>query len=267
MSPPRDQAPDARYWNDVATSPSAVRGDLWRRHADAVNADLCARWWPARPVRRALKTDLFDEACGVGLLPNLAERAGSVHGTDHAVEAVRQAHSRLPGAPLLVADVRGLPYASASFDLVISNSTLDHFDNVDDIAKSFAEIHRVLAAGGRFILTLDNPLNPVVALRNALPFGWLHRTGLVPYYVGATCGPRSGHRMLAAAGFEVRQITAIMHCPRVIAVAWANRLQARHSDNGQHRFLNWLSKCERLERWPTRYLSGYFVAWMADKRD
>mgnify|MGYP006138370175 CR=1 FL=1 len=33
-------------------------------------------------------------------------------------------------------------------------------------------------------------INPVVRLRNALPFGLLRRTGLVPYYVGATCGPR-----------------------------------------------------------------------------
>lgn len=250
----------------AAHEPTVVRAELWRQHADAVNTELCDRWWPAGPVGRVLKTDLFDESCGVGLLPHVARRATAALGTDQSIEVARQARLRLPGAPLVVADVRRLPYRSGAFDLVISNSTLDHFDRTGQIARGLAEIHRVLACGGRLILTLDNPVNPVVAVRNALPFNWLTRTGLVPYFVGATCGPRAGVRLLTVAGFEVRHMTAIMHCPRVIAVAWAARLAKQHRSRPPIRFLRWLGAWERLERWPTRYLSGYFVAWLAEKR-
>lgn len=264
--PTHDRSPDGKYWNDVARRPSPVRADLWRQHADAVNADLCDRWWPAGPVGRVLKTDLFDESCGVGLLPHLGQRAEAAHGIDQSVEVARQARLRLPGAPLVVADVRRLPYASGTFDLAISNSTLDHFDHASQIARSLAEIHRVLARDGRLILTLDNPVNPVVAVRNALPFSWLERIGLVPYFVGATCGPRKGVRLLTAGGFKVRQMTAIMHCPRVVAVAWAARLSEQSNSRTRPRFLRWLREWERLELSPTRYLSGYFVAWMAEKR-
>ena len=73
-----------------------------------------------------------------------------------------------------------------TFDLVVSNSTLDHFARADDITIALREIQQVLKPGGRLILTLDNPSNPVVRLRNALPFAALNQMGLVPYFVGAT---------------------------------------------------------------------------------
>jgi len=127
-----------------------------------------------------------------------------------------------------------------------------------------AEIHGVLADGGRLILTMDNPVNPVVAVRNALPFNWVGPVGLVPYYVGPTCGPRKGQRLLEAEGFDVVETGAILHCPRAIAVAWASRL-SKQKGRTRHRFLEWLRGWERLELWPTRYVTGHFVAWMAVK--
>ncbi len=260
--------PDARYWNEVANH-SPAGGKLWRRHADAINAGLIARWWPDRPVRRALKTDVFDEICGQGLLPDLASRSRCAFGLDEAIAAVRQARHTQPTSPLVAADVRALPYASASFDVVVSNSTLDHFENPDDIAVALAEIYRVLAPGGRLILTLDNPVNPLVALRNALPFRLLRGTGLVPYFVGATYGPRAGRKALSVAGFTVRDTTAVMHCPRVWAVRRAARLDRAplpHAGRSM-KFLDRLEAWERLARWPSRYLTGHFIAWMADRPD
>jgi hypothetical protein len=98
-----------------------------------------------------------------------------------------------------------------------------------------------------------------------LPFGWLERAGLVPYFVGATCGPRTGRRLLDAAGFKVSAMTAIMHCPRAIAVALAVRLSGERHARARPRFLRWTRAWERFEALPTRYVSGYFVAWLAEK--
>ena len=174
------------YWDAVATEwDDDASPDDWRSHSDAVNLAACLRWWPTRPVGRVLKTDLFDEVAGEGLVAALAARASSVVGIDRSLEAAR-ASRRRAGAGVVGADVRDLPFADGAFDLIVSNSTLDHFRDAREIARAIAELHRVLAPGGRVILTLDNPHNPVVWLRNALPFRALHHVGLVPYYVGAT---------------------------------------------------------------------------------
>jgi SAM-dependent methyltransferase len=262
------QPPDGRtspaYWAEVASRQPTSRAGSWRQHADCVNRDLCVRWWPDTPVGRVLKTDLFDEACGEGLLPFALGRAHEAHGIDHALEAAARARPHVGAAALTTADVRRLPYANDAFDLVLSNSTLDHFEEVAELERSLAEIHRVLAPGGRLILTLDNPVNPIVALRNVLPFRVLRRTGLVPYFVGVTCGRRTGSGLLASAGFDVLETTAVMHCPRAPAVALAGWVD-RRGPRARRRFLGGLHVCERLGDWPSRYLTGYFVAWLARK--
>ncbi len=256
----------AGYWDEVA---AAWRGtaprSLWRLHSDAVNATLVADWLPDR-VDRLLKTDLFDEAVGAGLFPLLASRAGAVAGIDVSAGMVRAATMGHPGLRAAQADVRRLPFADAAFDAVVSNSTLDHFASMHDLVAGLHELRRVLRPGGQLLVTLDNPANPVVALRARLPFPLLRRLGLVPYFVGATCGPGELRRILAREGFDVRDATAVLHCPRAVAVAVARLLDGRAGPRGRRLFLRSLMAWERLARWPTRYRTGYFVAARAVRR-
>jgi ubiquinone/menaquinone biosynthesis C-methylase UbiE len=212
-----------------------------------------------------LKTDLFDEACGDGLFGFLSSRVSTVHGIDRSIEVARVARTRLGANQITNADVRSLPFADGSFELVVSNSTLDHFERREEITKSLLEINRVLTPGGHLILTLDNLANPAVALRNGLPFWLTNGLGLVPYFVGATCGPWRGARMLAEAGFNKVTVTAVTHCPRVLAVAASAICQRIGSVATQRRFLRLLLAFERLEQWPSRYQTGYYVALLANK--
>ena len=259
---PRD---DAGYWNQVVTGRRRSSADAWwRAHADHVNRTLCDRWWPDVPVRRILKTDLFDEASGEGLLPRLETRATAV-AIDHAIEIARRARTGQRSRLAAVSDVRTLPFPDGCFDLVISNSTLDHFEERAAIDAGLAELHRVLAVGGQLILTLDNAANPVVAARNALPFALTHALGLVPYFVGATYGSRLGSGALERVGFEVRARTSVLHCPRIAAIAAARLLAGPGRQRTRSIYLRGLEACEWLERWPTRYATGYFVAWRAIK--
>lgn len=147
----------------------------------------------------------------------------------------------------------------------MSNSTLDHFASQEEIRAGIAELARTLRPGGQLLLTLDNLANPAVWLRNALPHRGLARLGLarlglVPYATGATCGPRGARAHVAATGLVVRGTTAIMHCPRVAAVVAARRLERRGGEASRRRFARALMAFEWLERWPTRDLTGYFVA-------
>ena len=168
--------------------------------------------------------------------------------------------ARHPRLATLATDARRLPFADRSFDAVVSNSTLDHFVTLDDMVVALRELARVTRPGGTLVLTLDNLANPVIALRSILPQGPLRWLGLVPYYVGATCGPRRLRELVAEAGFTVTRVEQIMHCPRVLAVALTRVVERYGSPEAQSRVLRHLAWYERLERWPTRDWTGYFTA-------
>ena len=256
-----------QYWETVGErSNGSHRQTLWRVHSDAVNGAWLARRLSGASIERLLKTDLFDEARAAGLYPLLVARARTVVGIDLATSTVRAACARYSRLPGVGADVRALPFTSGAFDAVVSNSTLDHFGRVGDIATALEELHRVLRPGGQLLLTLDNSANPAVALRNALPFRPLNALGIVPCRVGVTCGPRRLQRAVQDAGFEVLEVDAILHCPRMLAVAAAALLDRFGSSRAQQRYLRGLMPFEQLAGWPTRFLTGYFTAIAARKR-
>lgn len=259
-------APDKQqYWDDVALAWANERPDmLWRRHSDQVNTALLAKWLSEQPIHRLLKTDLFDEAVGEGLLSFLGLRARTVVGMDISPHTLRT--TQRSRRDTICADVRHLPFAESSFDVVVSNSTLDHFESLHEIESSLRELQRILCPGGKLLLTLDNTANPLIALRNVLPFRWLYRMGVVPYYVGVSCGPIGLRKMLENVGLEVAEMTAILHCPRVVAVHIARAVQARTGVPTHRKFLLWLMKWERLSMWPTRFLTGNYVAVRCTKK-
>lgn len=254
------------YWGSVGTAWSRGHPQrLWRAHSDAENRALLARWLPAR-CGRILKTDAFDEAFGDGLVSVLTNRSDDVWMIDLSATVLAEASRKQPLARAAVADVRRLPFPAASFGAVVSISTLDHLDSRADIEHSLGEIRRVLEPGGCLVVTLDNPENPVVGLRNSLPWDWLHRAGLVPYYVGATLGRRDLAGMLDRVGFDVMGLDAIQHAPRALAVAGGSvvsRMGARWAERG---FLRAIRAFERAGRWRTRFRTGYFVAARAVRR-
>jgi SAM-dependent methyltransferase len=253
----------ASHWDDVAARADRGRDWLWRRHADEVNAVLCRRWIRGS-VRHLLKTDAFDEAVGGGLAPALQGVADRVSLIDLSGSMAARALRRAPSVSVSVADVRALPFADGSFDVVVSNSTLDHFERESAIADALRELRRVLAVGGRLIVTLDNPEHPLVWMRNSLPFSWVHRVGLVPYFVGATLGHGRLREVLEATGFDVLDATAVLHCPRVLAIPLARvTADPRVPQRMQAALLRALTSCERAERWPTRFVTGHFVAALA----
>lgn len=254
MKAPRPQPePD---WDVPIDAWRATRpATLLRAYSDAVNIALVERWLPARPGR-VLKTDLFDEAVGAGLYASLSRRCGDVVGVDVSAQVIAAARARLPELEAVQGDVRALPFGDESFDVVVSNSTLDHFASRADVAASLGELRRVLRPGGHLLVSFDNAGNPLVAVRNALPEAFRRRSRLVPYPVGVTAGPRGLRRLLAGAGFAVERAAAVMHFPRVVG-----RLCAVAFPAGP--LLRTMLAFERLERLPTRSLTAQFAAALA----
>ncbi len=257
----------SRYWDAVAEVWNTAHPQLlWRVHSDIVNLGLLRRWLPASRVRYLLKTDAFDEAFGNGLYPLLATKAERIVSMDITLPTLRLARAHHGSLCVIGADTRRLPFANGVFDVIVSTSTLDHFQSRDEVIASLHEFRRVLRPTGQLFLTLDNLANPIIRLRNALPFRLLNRLGIVPYYVGATYGPRSLGCVLRGVGFDVLEVGAVLHCPRVFAVAIARLFERHTRQETQRRFLRFLLAFERLSHWPTRFLTGHFVAVRAIKR-
>jgi SAM-dependent methyltransferase len=253
---------DGEYWDDVVSRwQPTVAHRLWRAHSDAVNVELLRRWLPTGSGR-LLKTDLFDEAVASGLYPELALRADEVVGIDVSSLTVQSAARQHPGLVALVGSVLAIPCPDASFDTVVSNSTLDHFERRTMLRAAVVELARVMRPGGQLIITLDNRVNPYIGARTSPLLASLHRRlGIVPYFVGVTCGARGLWELLRDSGFEVRDVTAIMHCPPQLAAVLADRTWAERFDpDTEQRHVRQVLRWETMEHWPTRHLTGHFVA-------
>lgn len=259
----------AAYWDEVvAERRQATPLVQWRAYMQRIYGDLMRRWVPPSGAGRGLKTDLFEEAVSAHHVLT-ALGSGSI-GLDCSPATVLAARERLRQSGerylFVVADLRAIPLRASTVGHILAGSSLDHFPDKADIATSLTELARVLRPGGTLVVTFDNPHNPAVWLRNRLPFVWLNRLGLVPYYVGQTYGRAEGRARLEALGLAVTDVTAVAHAVRAPAI-WLIALAERLNAPRVQRLLGrTLAAFERLERWPTRYRTGYYLAFRAEKR-
>jgi 2-polyprenyl-6-hydroxyphenyl methylase/3-demethylubiquinone-9 3-methyltransferase len=98
---------------------------------------------PPRPGAR-----LLDVACGGGLLAAHLRRGEYQHvGVDLSAAALAQAASH--GLTVSQADVCALPFADATFDVVVAGEIFEH---VSDPAALLGQVCRVLRPGGTLVL-------------------------------------------------------------------------------------------------------------------
>ena len=260
MSEPVDaRGKDAGIWD-------AEWARVWKAHPDNAWFDYEAAVYleqigvrDPRRASRALKTDAFDEACGrrqlrIGLGPDVVLIDVSSRVVRHAARSERE------GIVACAADVRRLPFPSATFDLVLSTSTLDHFDRRDQIEVALAELQRVLRQDGRLFVTLDNPANPILRLRQLVYDLTGSIRGVIPFRMGLTLSHRDLVDAAEQAGFEVSESGYVVHAPRVLAL-WAGEWAARRGAGGTARRLGALLRAiERTAgRLPTRRWTAHFI--------
>lgn len=221
-------------------------------------------WWLGDAgSRRILKTDLFEESHKVDqILFDPWFEKSRVFAFDLDFPTARDARRNHPAgsASFWTGDVRYLPLPSSSIDVVISTSTLDHFQGRGDLELALSEIARVIRPGGELVLTLDNPYNPLYwGLRLA------SRLGCFPFALGLTVTPNRLRRLLMDNKFEILETDLVIHNPRGLSTLLfisIRRLAGRRADG----ILGWLLKCfDRLHSLPTRRWTACFVGVHARK--
>ena len=262
---------ESKYW-DKAVEEVAVRPDfdpLLAEQYRRVYVNLIARWAGINEGKRILKTDLFAEAVhpSRAFLWDLLKANDRIVGMDISTEVVARTRARAvhyvpkSSAQYVSCDVRQLPFASNAFDLIVSDSTLDHFHHTYEITIALSELSRVLRSGGTLIITMDNKGN----LTEPLFRLWLSLR-LHPVFVGKTYSVGELKKALEEAEFTVVETTAIVHNPRF----FVRRMIPLIHKVAPVRFDRLIKRCltffDSLENKRTKYLTGQFIAAKAVKR-
>lgn len=189
---------------------------------------------------------LVHEALDRAVLAAEARSPGAVAALDAGcgrVSALRSFRPRIvrlvgadihePSAPLphldefAIVDLCGSPdgFAAASFDVVLSSFTLEHFE---DPVAAMANLRRWIRPGGTLVITTVNRRHPFVAAYLGLPAGLRRRVQpLVKAtaadahpLVGACNDPAAVRAALSDAGFSEIRLTTVGHLGRAWGRHW-----------------------------------------------
>ncbi len=253
-------------WESVGRGPhpSGYLDPLAARQKREAHLQLVRRWLRGGNPQSVLKTDLFEEAFGEDrVLLDLAPGARLIVGIDIAATTVAAAakHCPVAGVSFLVSDLRALALRTDSFELVFSNSSLDHFETQEDLLAALQEVVRVVRPSGLLMITLDNPWNPLYPLLR-----WATRLWRAPYFLGCTASRQQLNAWLSDLGMEVVEKGWLIHNPRLLSTLMflgLRKIMGRAAD-GPIRAL--LRLFELLGHLPTVPLTACFSAVCARKR-
>jgi LmbE family N-acetylglucosaminyl deacetylase/SAM-dependent methyltransferase len=156
--------------SDASESRSAVQRDFDRR-TDEWRSIYEGENFHDRNIRRRLELALalidrlggsgrsLDVGCGAGqLLVEMGRRGYEMHGCDISDRMVAESRALLEREGLTArveqADAEQLPYPSGNFDWVTALGVIEYLPSP---AAGMSELRRVLAPGGRLIVTAPNP--------------------------------------------------------------------------------------------------------------
>jgi ubiquinone/menaquinone biosynthesis C-methylase UbiE len=142
--------------------------DTWHQRvfeSDKEHEDASSPWYQLVREQIGSVRDLrvLEVACGRGgFVRELARAGAQVTGCDFSIAALQVGQAKLrpmngaARASLIQGDAQSLPFASESFDLIVSCETIEH---VPDVRSALSEMWRVARPGAKLFLTTPNYAN------------------------------------------------------------------------------------------------------------
>lgn len=135
--------------------------DQWAEAYATANAEGFFNAWYEKPAMLRLLGEvngrrILDAGCGSGPTSlALVDRGADVSGFDVSAAMVEIARRSLPEVDLRVHDLaEPLPWDDDTFDTVVASLVLHY---LRDWSSPLAELRRVLAAGGRLLVSVNHP--------------------------------------------------------------------------------------------------------------
>lgn len=254
------------YWNSVSTKISSHHLEenvaIYKRNE---HIKLIEKWCGSLEGKKILKTDLYEEAFGEDcFLPWISKQHAKTFGIDISYNITKNARSRLRQSDCIfnnciASDIRKCAFKDDSFDLIISNSTLDNLIP-HDVPDALSELKRILKPKGILILTLDNGNNPLYSLGYFIE----KLLKLNGYYQGRCYSVTKARSLVSQCGFTIRDMTAIVH---IITPFNKLALLLRKTNiKFFKRLVSFIvSLCSRLANKRTKFLTGWFIALKLEK--
>jgi SAM-dependent methyltransferase len=260
MPPQLPQSQYVSFWEETGAQFPSLKGAVSTNYYFDCERTLFEDYVPALENLLLMKTDLWDEAKNTEILRWAADRGARPYGIDISFSIARDARVVLsrhaPG--VTVADVRAIPFADDTFDLVYSMGTIEHFA---DSAGAAAEIFRVLKPGGRAIIGVPNKLDPFL---RPLMASLMQLVGRYPYGMEKAFTPWGLRRMLRLVGFRVDATSGILFMPgllRMLDLWWHTRSSPMARLSGlMVRPFAWAYR-----RFPAVRRHGYLIACVVTK--
>jgi SAM-dependent methyltransferase len=192
---------------------------------------------------------VLDFGCGHGMMAVTLARLGArITGFDLSTGYIREAAARASAngvqVQFLAADAERLPFADASFDGIWGNAILHHLD----LARTAAEIRRVLRPGGRAVFCEPWGENPVLAwARSRLNCPNKRTPTERPLRFAQLTALRAIFRDVELRGFQFFGIGAR---------AWRGLSWSRYLDGLDRLLLGKLPRLQRLSRYVVITLTG-----------
>jgi SAM-dependent methyltransferase len=253
-------------WERVAGSVSDFYGAPSTQYYRRCEIALLQRSFGPLRGKRLLKLDLWNEAFNTRILHWASSQGAEVFGLDlsqvvatHARRNGREAGGASPGdLRVLRADIREIPFADDTFDLIYTMGTIEH---IDEYAQAVAEIRRVLRPGGRAIIGVPHRWN--LFLR-PLMVALLTACGRYLYAPEKSFGGGELRRLIESQGLRVTWRSGLLAAPGFLRMA---DLYLFTRANPLWRLSRlWVPLFELAEtrwRWPGRF--GYLMAMLAEK--
>jgi len=263
-----EQSLDTYYWDSL--SEKIISHHLEKNIAiykKSEHIKLIKKWALTLKGKKILKTDLYEEAFGEDhFLFWLLKQNENTFGMDISYNIAKKAKLRsgefnTTFKNCIVSDIRNCAFKDDSFDLIISNSTIDNLQS-KDVPSAFRELRRILKPSGILILTLDNIHNPLYRLGYTIEK--ILRTNR--HYQGSCYSLKTIKRLAQENKLKILDSTAIVHIPTPFnkLALFLSKFKTRETEKIIRLSVSLFSK---LGNKRINLLTGWFIAAKLTKND
>ena len=197
------------YWERIGREFPSLKGASSTAYYRQAEEDLFRELGIDFTGAKFFKTDLWNEAKNTEILMWASDQGAQVFASDISPAVATQAKECMngQGGGITVSDVRCLPFADNSMDLVYSMGTIEHFP---DYRTAIGEIFRILKPGGQAIVGVPNKYDPFL---RPLMIWLLRLARRYPYGLELSFSPRRFSKDLQNAGFQTVKTSGLLFMP------------------------------------------------------